>query len=100
MPDGSHLGWYINLQRPMRRNEVGFEAMDLMLDVVADPELNWWWKDREEFDEIVERGTFDPEVGRQVVSEALETIGDLEQRRNPFTESWPTWRPDPDWGIP
>lgn len=100
LPDGSHIGWYINLQRPMRRNQVGFEAMDLMLDVVADPELNWRWKDRKEFDEIVERGIFAPELGRRLMSEALETITDLEQRRSPFGEPWPTWRPDPDWGIP
>lgn len=99
-PDGSHLGWYINCQRPMRRNPAGFEAMDLMLDVVADPDLNWWWKDREEFDEIVGRNIFDAELGRRVLTEALETIDDLEQRRSPFEETWPEWRPDPDWGIP
>ena len=52
-PDGSHLGWYVNLQRPMRRNPIGFEAMDLMLDVVAEPDLSWSWKDREEFEEIL-----------------------------------------------
>ncbi|MEO1058415.1 MAG: DUF402 domain-containing protein, partial [Actinomycetota bacterium] len=36
-PDGSHLGWYINFQMPMTRTSPGFEAMDLMLDVVAEP---------------------------------------------------------------
>jgi protein associated with RNAse G/E len=39
------LGWYVNLQCPFRRTEVGIEAMDLMLDVVVDPDGTWRWKD-------------------------------------------------------
>lgn len=54
-PHDRHLGWYVNLQEPMRRNPIGFEAMDLMLDVVVEPALSWRWRDGEEFDEIVER---------------------------------------------
>jgi len=65
-PDGSHLGWYVNLQEPMRRNPSGFEAMDLMLDIVVESDLSWRWKDAEEFDEIVRRGIFDPDLGEQV----------------------------------
>ena len=99
-PDGSNLGWYINLQRPMRRNRVGFEAMDLMLDVVAEPDLSWRWKDREEFDEIVQREIFDSELADHVLAEALATIDDIEHRRQPFDSAWHDWRPDPSWGIP
>jgi len=100
LADGSHLGWYVNLQRPMRRNAIGFEAMDLMLDVVAEPDLSWRWKDREEFDEIVQRGIFDGGLAAQVMSEALAVIDDVERRRSPFDGDWPSWRPDPTWGLP
>ncbi len=95
--DGSHLGWYVNLQRPMTRHEHGFEAMDLMLDVVAEPDLTWRWKDGEEFDEIVRRGIFDAELGAHVRTTAEAVIDDIEHRRAPFSEAWPTWRPDPAW---
>jgi protein associated with RNAse G/E len=98
--DGSHLGWYVNLQRPMRRNPVGFEAMDLMLDVVAEPNLSWRWKDREEFEEITRRGIFDRQLADRVMSEALSVIDDLERRHPPFDGDWPSWRPDPSWGLP
>lgn len=98
--DDSHLGWYINLQRPMRRTVVGFEAMDLMLDVVAEPDRSWRWKDREEFDEIVRRGIFDRVLADRVMSEALAVIDDLEGRRPPFDSDWPSWRPDAAWGVP
>lgn len=100
LADGSHLGWYVNLQRPMRRNTVGFEAMDLMLDIVAEPDLSWRWKDRAEFEEIVKRGIFDGRLADQVMSEALAVIDDLEQRRSPSDGDWPSWRPDATWGLP
>ena len=70
LPDGSHLGWYINLQQSLRRTPIGFEAMDLMLDVVVEPDLSWRWKDREEFDEIVQRGLFDDTLAERVMAEA------------------------------
>lgn len=99
-PDGSHLGWYINLQRPMRRHRFGFEAMDLMLDIIAEPDLSWRWKDREEFDEIVEREIFDADLAERVQAEALTVIDNIERRRPPFDEPWPEWRPDPLWKTP
>jgi protein associated with RNAse G/E len=100
LADGTHLGWYINLQRPMRRNPIGFEAMDLMLDVVAEPDLSWRWKDREEFEEIVERGILDPGVAERIWVEARRVIDDLEHRRSPFDGAWAEWRPEPSWALP
>lgn len=99
-PDGSHLGWYINLQRPMQRNSVGFEAMDLMLDIVLEPDLSWRWKDKEEFEEILRLGIFDPSLGERIRTTALAVIDDIEQRRSPFCDPWPAWTPDPSWPTP
>ena len=79
---GSHLGWYVNLQEPMRRNPIGFEAMDLMIDIVVEPKLSWRWKDLEEFDESVRREIFDPNLGEQVRATALSMIEDIEHRRS------------------
>jgi predicted RNA-binding protein associated with RNAse of E/G family len=100
LANGSHLGWYVNLQRPMRRNPLGFDAMDLMLDVVAEPDLSWRWKDRDEFEQILARGIFEADLGDQVIAEARSVIDDLEHRRPPFDGDWPTWRPDPAWDLP
>ena len=99
-PDGSHLGWYINLQQPMHRNPIGFEAMDLMLDIVAEPDLSWRWKDREEFEEIVRCGIFDPALGDQIRRTALSVIDDIDHRRAPFCDPWPSWTPDQSWALP
>ena len=34
--------WYINFQEPLRRVDVGFESMDLTLDLVVAPDLEGW----------------------------------------------------------
>ena len=34
---GEHLGWYV-LQLPFRRTQLGFETMDLVLDLIVDPD--------------------------------------------------------------
>lgn len=99
-PTGEHLGWYVNLQTPFERTDIGIESMDLMLDVVADPDLSWRWKDDDEFDEIAERGIFEPELVARVRAEAERVIGRIEGREPPFDEPWPSWRPDPRWSAP
>ena len=94
------LGWYVNLQQPFRRTSAGIESMDLMLDVVAETDLSWRWKDADEFDEIAERGIFDAELVRRVRDEARAVVGRIEQRLPPFCDPWPTWRPDSTWITP
>lgn len=100
LASGEHLGWYVNLQRPYRRTRLGIEAMDLMLDIVVEPDLSWRWKDREEFDEIARRGIFDPDLVGRVRHEGRSVIERIEARAAPFSEAWPGWQPDPDWSIP
>jgi protein associated with RNAse G/E len=97
---GAHLGWYVNLQRPYRRAADGIEAMDLMLDVVVEPDLTWRWKDHDKFDEIVERGILDRVTEALVRKESAAMIRRIEARQQPFCDPWPSWRPDPRWGIP
>lgn len=98
--DGDHYGWYVNLQRPFRRTAAGIEAMDLMLDVVVEPDLSWRWKDDDEFDEILARGIFDPAVGRRVREEAAAVVDRIEENLSPFCDGWPRWRPDAAWQTP
>ena len=98
--DGRHYGWYVNLQMPFRRTPLGIEAMDLMLDVVAEPDLTWRWKDADQFDRIVAASIFDAEVAERVRAEAASAIRRIKAVEPPFSEPWPSWRPDPSWTIP
>lgn len=100
LDDGSHYGWYVNLQYPFRRTVIGIETMDLMLDIVAEPDLSWRWKDEDEFAELLHCGVLDRSTGLRVRREADLVIDRIESGSPPFSEAWPAWRPDPSWPIP
>ena len=106
LPSGEHFGWYVNLQYAFRRVSGGIEAMDLMLDVVVEPDLQWRWKDDDEFAQILALGLFDADLGASVQAEAetvierLERLERLERRATPFDEPWPQWRPPSHWEPP
>jgi hypothetical protein len=56
--------------------------------------------DLDEFEVIIQRGIFAPELGERLMAEALRVIDDIEHRRSPFDQPWPTWRPDRSSAIP
>jgi hypothetical protein len=100
LADGSHWGWYVNLQKPYRRTALGFETMDLMLDVIVDPDRTWRWKDEDELAVFVERGVFEPAIADRIRIEGLSVARRAERNEPPFDEPWPEWRPDPSWALP
>jgi Protein of unknown function (DUF402) len=100
LPGGEHWGWYVNLQRPFRRTELGFETMDLALDVLVDPDRSWRWKDEDELETFVEHGVFDRSLAERIRTEALEVVERARNDEPPFSDPWPEWRPDPSWDLP
>jgi hypothetical protein len=100
LPGGEHWGWYVNLQRPFRRTDLGFETMDLMLDLIVDPDRTWRWKDEDELATWTERGLLDSALAGRIRAEGLEVAGRAERNESPFSEPWPDWRPDPSWELP
>jgi predicted RNA-binding protein associated with RNAse of E/G family len=101
LEDGTQWGWYINLQRPLQRTARGVQTMDLMLDVIIEPDLNSWrWKDEDEFQALIDGGLIGPDEARAVRSEALAVIALAEARLPPFSDDWPAWTPDPGWPLP
>ena len=98
--DGTHRGWYVNFQEPFSRTARCISAMDLMLDIVVQPDRSWSWKDNEQFDEIARRGIFDEATIRRVREEAAAVVPRIERGDQPFCDPWPAWRPDPAWELP
>jgi hypothetical protein len=99
-PDGALWGYYVNLQMPYRRTDIGIETMDLMLDVTVEPDLTWQWKDEDEFATCLELGLYSDQLGTHVRAEAERAIGDLEARRWPYDGSFAAQRPAQPWSIP
>ena len=93
--DGRLRGWYVNLERPQRRTELGFDYEDELLDVWvalgAEPEL----LDEDELEEAVARGFFSVERADAVRANAEGVLADP-----PWPTGWEDWRPQPGWQVP
>jgi hypothetical protein len=95
------LGWYVNLEAPMRRTVIGFDTCDYHLDVVIAPDgKSWAWKDEDHMALAVSSGLFSPTEVDALRSEAMEVVARCEKSDEPFTSEWVGWRPDPAWPIP
>lgn len=93
LPSGEQFGYYVNLQEPMVRTDTGFEAMDLMLDVVVEPDLRWAWKDEHEVDELVRLGVYDASLADELRAVGRSVIQRVEAAAAPFDGSLLQRRP-------
>jgi hypothetical protein len=82
------------------RTEVGVDTRDHTLDIVASPDLDWHWKDEDEAAARVEHGIDSAEFAAAVRAEGARVIELIERRAEPFGGEWPSWRPQPSWGVP
>jgi len=97
---GRNMGWYVNFQRPVVRTERGVQTMDLMLDLIVDQDLQWHWKDEDEFQALVDPGIIDAVEARCVRDDAETMVRVIESNGPPFYEPWHDWRPAPSWALP
>jgi hypothetical protein len=91
----SFVGWYVNMQEPLRRGPDGFETQDQELDIVVLPDGSWTWKDEQELLDWVPRGRFTEEEVAVVREEGERVLAEW-----PFPTGWENWRPDPAWTVP
>jgi hypothetical protein len=93
--------WYINLQEPIRRTNIGFDTMDNMLDVVISPDMSKWkWKDDDEFVEAERVGFYSHEKAQEIWNIGKNAIKTVTVDRRPLYEKWKIWQAKPEWRIP
>jgi len=93
--------WYVNLQTPLRRNPVGFDYTDLILDAVVQPDRSGWeWKDEAELAEAIRHGLIPSEDEAHLRAEGEAAVRRIQRREAPFDRDWWDWRPDPSWSVP
>lgn len=93
-------GYYVNFEEPFRRTLLGFDTNDHTLDIVVAPDMQWHWKDRDDFADRVRQGLYTPDFADSVRAEAERVIPVIEGRKSPFSDGWESWAPDPAWTIP
>ncbi len=93
-------GWYGNLEKPLRRSELGVHTIDHILDVWVDAEGRVRWKDEDELDAIVGVGRFTNQHAAAIRAEGERVYAAMERRDPPYDGSWLDWRPDASWPTP
>jgi hypothetical protein len=97
---GGFVGWYVNFERPLTRSHVGFDYLDLGLDLRVRPDRSVEVLDEDEFEEAQRIGVISPEEAASVWEEAERVRAAIERWDSPFRDGWETWRPDPTWDVP
>ena len=92
------VGYYVNFQEPLRSTTQGLDTVDLVLDIVVDPDGEWRMKDEDDFAAAVAAGHIDSETAELLRGEAARLLGMVERRDAPIqAQEWLAWRPPSDW---
>jgi predicted RNA-binding protein associated with RNAse of E/G family len=98
--NGDLLCWYVNLQAPLHRMEIGFETEDHLLDVVFQPDLGEWEiKDEDELAEAGQLGVYSDDEVKEVLAAAEEAIQNIITGGSSILEKWATWAAPKSWGV-
>ena len=92
--EGAFDGWKVDVGRPLRRFDAGFEYLDLELDVRIVPGGEASIVDEDEFAEARRRGVIDELEAAAVRSEAEAALAAFELREPPFGAGREPRRPD------
>jgi uncharacterized protein len=89
---------YLNIQSPLRTSPVGFDYMDLFLDVrIPADRSTYEWKDEDELAEAVARGLVTERSAHDIRWAGERAIEHVLLREPPLDRDWARWRPDPSW---
>ncbi|MBI5839357.1 MAG: DUF402 domain-containing protein [Chloroflexi bacterium] len=94
------LCYYINFQLPFRRSAIGFDTLDLELDIIVEPSHEWRWKDLDDYQRGIDRGIILKEWTNEIDCAKQEIFEKLAKRQYPLDGKWLNWKPDPSWPTP
>jgi predicted RNA-binding protein associated with RNAse of E/G family len=95
------VGWYVNVEAPLRRTAKGLDTFDHDLDVLIEPDRSAWrWKDEDDVALGIEVGAYTPADAEAFRREGERGLRRVLDREPPFDREWAGWRPDPAWGVP
>ena len=92
--------YYINFQLPFRRTPLGFDSLDLDLDIVVKVSHEWQWKDVEEYQQAIRMGGIQTDWVKEIERAQVEVFSRIEKQTYPLDASWLNWQPDPAWSAP
>ena len=94
------LCYYINFQTPFQRSHIGFDTLDLELDMIINPDNSWKIKDIDDYQKGVENGTILYEWTQEIETAKNKVLGKLADKQYPLDGFWLNWQPDNNWSAP
>ncbi|MDP9311232.1 MAG: DUF402 domain-containing protein [Chloroflexota bacterium] len=95
------LAWYVNVQEPYRRTALGFDYLDLELDLVVKANrTTWYWKDEAKFAKLQQYGRISREQARGLRDAAERILAHIQHGHPFFASGWEQWAPPANWPIP
>lgn len=98
-PEWEFGGSYVNFEEPWHETPRGYDTNDLAIDVTVMPGGAWSWKDREEFDALVEAGAITSSAATSVLAAADQVISDIGAGSGLFDPGLRQWRSKEE-GLP
>jgi uncharacterized protein len=93
--------WYVNVEAPLRRTELGFDTLDHDLDIEIEPDRSSWrWKDEDVVADGIRLGAYSERDAADFRHQAELGRSRVMEREPPFEREWSDWRPDPAWSVP
>jgi uncharacterized protein DUF402 len=97
---GTYLGWYGNLEAPLRRSDIGVHTVDHLLDVFVDFQGGVHWKDEHELAAGVVAGRFTEAEAAEIRAEGERVYAAMKNADYPYDGSWLDWKADASWDVP
>ena len=89
--------WYLNLQAPYVRTELGIDTLDHEVDVVVRPDGEVVLKDVDSIADCVRYGRFSQDFADQVVQRGRELAERVATKGIWWDPAWAAWTPPDDW---
>ena len=99
-PDRTFAGWYLNLEEPIRRTALGYDAQDLELDVWIPVGERWRFKDEDMVGQRVHEGRYTAEQATAIYALGREIGAMLDRGERWWDDRWSSFEPDPTWRAP
>lgn len=99
-PERRFEGWYLNLQDPLVRTEIGIDTSDHELDIVTGIDGSWRFEDLELLESCVVYGRFSRAEADTILVEGRRLGRILDAGDRWWGDEWAPWAPEPEWTIP
>ncbi len=99
-PGRGFWGWYVNIQSPIRRTEIGIDSLDLELDLLVTPSFDVIVKDEEHVAASAALGRFSESTATAIQAVGARVKAQIEAGDRWWDERWSRWEPPADFLHP